>query len=158
MKKVLTLMLAVILVMAIFMPVAFAADGEVNVAPDWTQIIIACVSLLFTAIIVPLVKAGFVWLKSKTENEALLTAINEAQTVADSVVASLQQNIVGGLKESSTDGKLSPADASNVMESAIKMFCMDISDGALRVIENNADDAAEYIRRLIEARLVKLKN
>ncbi len=124
---------------------------------DWTQIIIAAAGLLFTAVVIPLVKAAFVWLKSKTENEALLTAITEAQTVADNVVASLQQNVVDGLKASAADGKLSSDDAKNVMESAIKMFCMDVSDGALRLIENNTEDAAEYIRRLIEARLVQMK-
>lgn len=125
---------------------------------DWTQVLITVITLVFTGVIIPVGKAFWVWLKSKTENEAVLTALSEAQAVADNVVASLQQNVVDGFKQAASDGKLSPEEGCNVMESAIKMFCMDISDGALNVIENNSDNAAEYIRRLIESRLVKLKN
>ncbi len=156
-KKLLLICLLAIVMMVILIPVAFASDGEPSVGPDWTQIIIAFVGLLFSVVIIPLVKTAFVWLKSKTENEALLTAITEAQSVADNVVASLQQNIVDGLKQESTDGKLSAGEAKDIMERAIDMFCSDISDGALRVIENNTESAAEYIRRLLESRLVKLK-
>ena len=45
---------------------------------DWTQIVIAAAGLLFSVVIIPLVKAAFAWLMSKTENEAVLTALNEA--------------------------------------------------------------------------------
>lgn len=157
-------MVLVLCLIAMMSSVAFATDEAGGELPpdinyiDWTQLIIAGVGLVFTGVIIPIIKAGFVWLKSKTENEAILTAITEAQAVADNVVARLQANIVDGLKSASKDGKLSASDAENVMESAIKMFCMDISDGALNVIKNNADDAAEYIQSLIEARLAKLKN
>ena len=122
-----------------------------------TEIIIAVIGIVFTGVIIPLVKAAFIWIKSKTENEAILTAITESQTVADNVVAMLQANIVEGLKAATTDGKLSPEEASGVMEKAINMFCADISDGALKVIQNNTDNVSAYIQNLIEARLAKLK-
>ena len=157
MKKALFFLLVIMLVMAISMSVALASDGT-TAGPDWTQIIVAAVGLLFSAIIIPLVKAAFVWLKSKTENEAILTAITEAQSVADNVVASLQQNLVSGIKLKNKDGKLTGDDIKGITDTALNMFVSDISHGALSVIENNADDTTEYIKNLIEARLLKLKS
>lgn len=124
---------------------------------DVTQIIIAAIGLLFTAVIVPLVKAAFDWLKGKTQNEALKAALDEAKTVADQVVASLQAGVVDGLKAKSADGKLSADDIYNVASAAIEMFCADISQSSLDLIEENADDLTVYIRNLIESRLAQLK-
>jgi type I site-specific restriction-modification system R (restriction) subunit len=124
---------------------------------DVTQIIIAVIGLAFTGIIIPLVKAAFDWLKTKTQSEALKSAISEAQTVADTVVSSLQQTVVEGLKEKSADGKLTAEDAKAVAEQAIEMFLSDISHKSLEVIENNADDIIAYIQNLLESRLSLLK-
>lgn len=124
---------------------------------DWTEIIIAGVGLLFTAIIVPIVKAGFDWLKGKTKNEALLAAIEEAKTVADNVVASLQAGVVDGLKAKSADGKLTSEEVFDVASTAIEMFKADISQRSLALLEDNADDITVYIRNLIESRLAQLK-
>jgi len=156
-KKVLVCLLVIMLVMAISMSVVFASDGT-TAGPDWTQIIIVGIGLVFTGIITPLVKAAFTWLKSKTQNEAILTAITEAQSVADNVVASLQQNLVSGIKLKNKDGKLTGDDIKGITDTALNMFVSDISHGALSVIENNADDTTEYIKNLIEARLLKLKS
>ena len=124
---------------------------------DLTQIIIAVVGLLFTAVLVPLVKAAFEWLKGKTKNEALKAALNEAQTVADQVVASLQAGVVDALKAKSGDGKLSADDAREVADMAVEMFLSDISARSLELLENNADDITAYISNLIESRLFQLK-
>ena len=43
------------------------------------------------------------------------------------------------------------------MEGAIEQFLSDLSRRSLAVIENNADDAAEYIANLIESRLALSK-
>ncbi|MBT3320512.1 MAG: hypothetical protein HN389_12205 [Clostridia bacterium] len=126
---------------------------EVNL----TEILIALVGIVFTGVIIPLVRVAFVWLREKTQNEALLSAIEEARMVADGVVAGLQVNIVEGLKEKSTDGKLMPEEAKEIMEVAIGQFLCDLSSRTLAVIENNSDDAAEYIANLIEARLALSK-
>lgn len=124
---------------------------------DFTQIVIAVVSLMFSAIIIPLVRATFLWLRTKTQNEALESALGEAQMVADSVVASLQANVVDALKEKSTDEKLNLDDASEVADMAIDMFLSDISARSLAAIEQNADDIVAYIGNLIEARLFQAK-
>lgn len=124
---------------------------------DWTQLIIAAAGLLFSAVIIPLVKAAFGWLKSKTENEAVQAALAEAQAVADTVVASLQQTVVQGLKQRSTDGKLTADDAREVADLAVEMFLSDLSARSLAVIEENADDIIAYVGNLLEARLLRLK-
>ncbi len=162
MKKLLFILLAVMLLIICLGGVAFASDGvppsTEPAAVNWTELLIAVVGLLFTAVITPGIRAWFVWLRSRTENEAVLTAITEAQTVADNVVARLQANVVDGLKAASGDGKLSADEGKMIMEKAIKMFLADISDGAIAIINKNAKNAAEYITSLLEARLVKLKN
>ena len=124
---------------------------------DITQIIIAAAGLLFSAVIIPLVKAVFAWLKSKTDNEALKSAIEEAQGVADAVVAGLQANVVDGLKAKSADGKLSADEAKELAQSASSMFLSDLSARSRKVIESNADDISAYIGNLIESRLIKMK-
>ena len=124
---------------------------------DVTQIIIAGVGVLFTAVIVPLVRAAFGWLKGKTHNEALRAALDEAKAVADNVVASLQASKVDGLKAKSTDGKLTAEDAMAVAAMAVEMFMSDISERSLALLENNADDITAYVGNLIESRLFQLK-
>ena len=77
--------------------------------------------------------------------------------VADGVVAALSANVVEGLKEKNADGKLSAQEAKEIMEVAIGQFLCDLSSRSLAFIEDNADDAAEYIANLIESRLALSK-
>ena len=124
---------------------------------DWTQIVIAAAGLMFSAVIIPLVRAAFIWLKGKTENEALQAALSEAQAVADTVVASLQQTVVQGLKQRAADGKLSADDARDVAGLAVERFLSDLSAKSLALLEDNADDIIAYAANLLEARLLRLK-
>jgi len=124
---------------------------------DLTQIIIAIIGLVFTGVIIPLSRAAFEWLRSKTQNEVLMSAIDEFEVVADHVVMSLQQTVVDGLKEKSEDGKLTADEIKDVAQMAIDMFISDISTKSLEVIENNTDDISAYIANLIESRLFQLK-
>lgn len=124
---------------------------------DWTQIVIAAAGLVFSVVIIPLVKAAFAWLMSKTENEAILTALDEARTVADNVVASLKVTLVDELKAKSSDGKLSAQDARDVAVKAKDMFLSDLSAKSLDVLSSSADDIAAYVSNLLEARLFALR-
>lgn len=122
-----------------------------------TEIVIALVGLVFSAVIMPLVRAAFMWLKSNTKNEALSAALEEAQVVADGVVAGLQANVVDGLKGKSEDGKLDADDVREIADMAVDEFIRDLSARSLMVIEENADDLIAYIGNMIEARLAKAK-
>jgi uncharacterized membrane protein YhiD involved in acid resistance len=124
---------------------------------DVTQIIIAAIGLVFTAIIIPLIKAAFDWLKGKTQNEAIKAALDEAKSVADQVVASLQQTMVDELKAKSADGKLSAEDIKAISTKAFDMFVSDLSQKSLALIADNANDITAYVKNLIESRLTLLK-
>lgn len=124
---------------------------------DWTQIVIATVGLVFSAVVIPLVKAAFVWLENKTENETMRAVLDEAKTVADNVVASLKATAVDAMKAKSADGKLSTAEMKEVAQKAMDMFFSDLSARSLEVLENSADDLAAYVGNLLEARLLCLK-
>ncbi len=124
---------------------------------DWTQMMIAVVGLLFSAVVIPLMKAVFEWIKGKTQNEALFAALDEAQTVADQVVAGLMATVVNDLKAKSADGKLGADEAKEVARQALDMFLSDLSARSLAVLENNADDIAAYVSHMLEARLFCLK-
>ena len=125
---------------------------------DLTEIVVTMIGLVMSAVIVPLVRAAFVWLKGKTQNEALVSAIAEAEKVAEGVVAGLQATVVAGLKQKSTDGKLSADDAKEVAGMAVGMFLSDLSSRSLQVLEHNADDLSAFIRNMIEAKLAVLKS
>ena len=124
---------------------------------NWTDVVIAGVGIIFTAVIIPLVKAGFAWLKGKTQNEALLAALAEAEKVADQVVAGLQANVVEGLKAKNADNKLTPQEIKDVTKQAFDAFVSDISQKSLEVLADKADDIEAYIKNLIESRLAKFK-
>ena len=124
---------------------------------DWSKVAVAAVGLVFSAVVMPLVKAAFAWLKSKTENEAVQAALDEAKTVADNVVASLKATLVDGLKAKSTDGKLSAAEAREVAEKAMDMFFSDVSARSLKVLERNADEISAFVGNLLEAWLLALR-
>lgn len=122
-----------------------------------TEIVISLVGIVFSAVIIPLTKAAFSWIRERTRSEALLTAMDEAEVVADSVVASLQASLVEGLKAKSADGKLSADDIKMVAAKSFDMFVSDLSAKSLAVIADSADDIGAYVRNLIEARLLALK-
>ena len=124
---------------------------------DWNELIIALASLLFSAVIIPLVKAAFTWLKGRTRCEMMSFVLYEAEKVADNVVASLQQTVVQGLKEKSADGKLTADDAREIADLALERFLSGLSAQTLALLEENAGDIIEYASSLIEARLLKLK-
>lgn len=135
----------------------FVYKEEGNMQVNLTEIIIALIGIVFTGVVIPLSRAAFAWLKEKTQSEALRCAIDEAQTVADGVVAALQVNVVEGLKTGNADGKLTMDEAREVMDVAIGQFLCDISEKSLEVIEHNADDAAQFIANMIEQRLTLYK-
>ena len=124
---------------------------------NMTEIVIVLVGLVFSGVIIPLTRAAFTWLKGRTQNEALRSALDEAQAVADNVIARLKAGVVDGLKAQSADGRLSVEEARQVLDTAVDMMVSDLSVRTLALIEENADDISAYLANLIEARLLKTK-
>lgn len=124
---------------------------------DFTEVTIAVISLIFTCVIVPVMAAAFKWLRSKTRNEAIVTALSEAETIATNVVSSLQTNVVEALKCASEDGKLSDQEVKEIRKKALDMFLSDVSKQAYDVINKNADDIGVWVQNLIEKSLLAIK-
>ncbi len=122
-----------------------------------TEILIAIIGIVFTGIVIPLVRIAFIWLKEKTKNEALKSAIDEAKTVADSAVATIQAALVDGLKEKSKDGKLSAEEARDAMNKAIELCLDDLSERTKITIIRNTESIGTFLANLLEARLLKIK-
>ena len=124
---------------------------------DVTEIIIVIIGLVFTSIVMPLLATVFKWLRSKIDNEALLTTLTEAQTIATNVVSNLQTNVVTALKVANKDGKLTADEITNIKNQATKMFLSDLSNQSYNVIRSNADDITKWVENMLEAQLFKLK-
>lgn len=124
---------------------------------DLTEILIAIIGMVFLGVIIPAVKALIVWLKSKTKNEGLQAAFDEAGEVAENVIAGLNATIVKEMRAQSADGKLSKEDAKIVMDKAVEAFLSDVSTKTRETIEANADDMTAWIANLIEQRLTWVK-
>ena len=84
-------------------------------------------------------------------------ALYEAEKVADTVVASLQQTVVQALREKSADGKLTADDAREIADLALERFLSSLSAQTLALLEDSAGDIIEYASNLLEAQLLKLK-
>lgn len=125
---------------------------------NWTEILIALIGIVFTAVIIPLAKAGFTWLKTKTENDMLLTAISEAEIEAKNIVNALQQTVVDGLKSANEDGKLTEDEAKEVMKLAVHQFFSDVSVSTMTILDSKTDDIMEYIKNLLESKIAQNKS
>ena len=119
-----------------------------------TQIITAFISLVLAPVIILLVKVAIDWLKSKTKNEGLKAALDEAQIVADNVVSGLSASIVDELK---IEGKLTKEAAGEILDEAVTLFYDDISTRSVELLESNAENIRAWIKRLIEQRLAVSK-
>lgn len=125
---------------------------------DWTEVLIAGVGILFTAIIIPLAKAAFDWLKGKTKNEAIQSALSEAEKIADQTVLGLKQTLVDGLKAAHADGKLTAEEITTVSGKALSLFVDSVSVKTIETLDANIEDVEGYIKNLIESRIAKLKS
>ncbi|MCK9479871.1 MAG: hypothetical protein M0R40_10305 [Firmicutes bacterium] len=122
---------------------------------NWTDVVIAGIGIVFTGAIIPLVKAGIQWLRSKSNSEAIRSALDEAERIAEKTVLNLQQTMVDGLKDA---GEFTSEKAKEVMELAFQNFINDISQETFKTLTNNVESIEQYVRSLIEARLYAMKS
>jgi len=110
---------------------------------NWTEIIIAIVSLIITAVIVP-------WLRSKTNNESLQKVITEVgdavATAADSVAKTFVDDIKAG-------GDLSDEDKARAITEAIYIVKNNLSQKTIDYLKTNQIELEIYIKSKIEAYL-----
>jgi len=111
------------------------------------------ITVIGSAVIAPLVAFFIRWLSTKTDSEALLTALAEFGDVADGVVAGLEATLVYELRKKSADGTLSKEDVEEIVKIGYQQFLDDISSKSLAVLKKNATDIKGYVRRKIEKAL-----
>jgi len=110
---------------------------------DWTEIIIAIIGLVITAIIVP-------WLKSKTTNEKMHKVITE---VGDAVATSADYVAKIFVDDIKAGGKLTDEDKFNAIMKAVDVAKNNISDESIKYIEKSGIDLGMYLESKIEAYL-----
>lgn len=134
---------------------------------NWDSIAIKAVEMLLP-VLVMLVSAavgyGVVLLKAKasqitnqTARDAYLAALSEADRVAYDAVAAVNQQLVDDLKAAASDGKLTPEERSQAMESAKDIFLAQISAGGLAILEAAKGPVDRWLRDLIEAKVSESK-
>lgn len=124
---------------------------------DWTEILIVVVGLVFTGILIPLVRVAFKWLVAKTEQTRWQKIVHQLSVVADNAVAYTQASFVDALKEKAADGKLTLDEAKEAVGVAIDYVKANSSTEVKNFILDTAIDMEEYIRGLIEQRLAVSK-
>ena len=125
---------------------------------DWTDIIIGAIGIVFTAVLVPIGKAFFGWLKTKAESvqnedirKALIAASNEAENITRVVVDSLKQTVVDDIKDKREDGKLTDQEVADIAKKAWEKFCAGISAEAYYTLVEHKGDIKQYVQDLIES-------
>jgi hypothetical protein len=137
-----------------------------NIIANWDQIWTAlfnAVVPVFFAGLLALLRQGFTYSKGKIAliqdqyvRSGLLAAEQEAENLTTTIVASLQQTLVNGLKDQN-GGTLSPSDAKKVKDEAVTKIKILLSDEAHAILEAHRTDIVEYLGHLIEAEVFRNK-
>jgi hypothetical protein len=134
---------------------------------DWKETLLSlayAILPILGAFLVQLIRYGITYLKNKTEsveNEQalllLLSALDEAETVAVNTVNAIQQQLVDDLKEAHEDGKLTEEEIEMIKERAYATFVSQLSQGSKQILVSSVDNFAEWAKTLIEAKLGAMK-
>lgn len=133
-------------------------DGSVlevvlsTIVPAVTALLVWCVKLLTT-----FVKAKENEIKSKTNNETVKSYVELISDNATNIVISLNQTLVEGLKEASSDGRLTKDDAEMIKTKAIAMLADTLSDDIKETIAKVFKDTNKYLENVIERTVVTVK-
>lgn len=96
-------------------------------------------------------------IKTKTENETLRTYIDLTKENAITIVASLNQTMVDGLKEVSSDGKLTEDDAIKIKDMAVEALTATLSDSMVATLTKTVDDLDKFLSDIVEDAVYQLK-
>jgi len=124
----------------------------------------AVVSGLFAALIA-IIPKGINFLKTKAQaikdenlRKAVDSALSGLEIVVNTVVTSLQQTIVGNLKQASKDGKLTAEQIKSIKGKAINDINTILSDEMKDILSKNYGNLDYFIEHLIEEAVFNLKN
>lgn len=133
----------------------------------WNQVFQALLTAIAPVLaggVVLLIKKAFAFIETKTDaikdeqiRQGLLAAESEAERLTITIVSSLNQTVVNGLKEQN-GSKLSPADAVRIRDEALSAIYSLLSDEAKSILINHKTDIYAYMKHLLEETVGNLKS
>lgn len=110
---------------------------------DWTEVIVAIIGIVITAIIVP-------WINSKTKNEQLKKIIIEVGDAVAIAADSVAKTYVDDIK---AQGVMTDADKAKALSEAVQITINNISKQTINYFKANEIEIETYIKSNIEAYL-----
>ena len=104
-----------------------------------------------TKIIIPAIAA---WLKSKTDNQNLITVIDDVENTVKTCVDDLEQTVVSLYKR---DGTWNADTQKIVRDAAVENIMQNLLDLTKRTLEANEIDIRRFIEQHIEAYILSKK-
>ena len=118
---------------------------------DWTEIIITIVSLVIAPCLITLTKATVKALAAKTKESKLKEVLADVESAVSTAVDSISQTVVSEIKEKSKDGKLTSAEAKQVLSLATTKAETLLSVSSMAYIAENGTAISEYLADKVEA-------
>ena len=118
---------------------------------DWTEIIITIVSLVIAPCLIALTKSAVKALAAKTKESKLKEVLADVESAVSTAVDSISQTVVSEIKEKSKDGKLTSAEAKQVLSLATTKAETLLSVSTMAYIAENGSAISEYLADKVEA-------
>jgi hypothetical protein len=93
------------------------------------------------------------WLKTKTNNEAVLFALNNLDSVTQAVVAKINQSV----KEAGDDGKITPEEALRIKDIALNEIKAQIPTSQKAILDKAIADLDKFVDAKVEETVSYLK-
>lgn len=110
---------------------------------DWTEVIVAVIGIVVTAIIVP-------WVNSKTKNEQLRKIMTEVGNAVSTAVDAVAKTYVDDIKE---QGTMTDEEKAKALADAIQITMNNLSRHTINYFAANEIEIETYIKSNIEAYL-----
>lgn len=123
-------------------------DTVLNYVIEFAFVIITAVA---TKVIIPAISA---WLKSKTDNQNLITIIEDVENTVKTCVDNLEQTVVWEYKN---DGTWDSDTQKAVRDAAIENVMQNLLDLTKRTLEANDIDIRKFVEQHIEAYILSQK-
>ena len=108
-----------------------------------------------------LTSVALLWLKNfvkaKTQNELVNNALTRVSNTTETVVANISQTVVKGLKDASSDGKLTKEDAIAVKKQAMDAIMLQLPDAVVKNAKLGINFLDGFISTKIEQAVLKQK-
>lgn len=120
---------------------------------EWTEIIIALISLVLAPVVLMFTKAGIEYLKTKTESVALRDMLTDVNDAVDTAVNAVVQTYTETIKSASADGKLTQEEKKEAMARALAIARNSLNDSTLQFLLNHDYNIKDYLQERLEAAL-----